>query len=296
MVGDLNTLALISLMAVVMIGMPHGALDGAVAMISGYAKTSGQIIKFSLGYIAIAAAVMVVWMILPVFSLTLFMLYSLIHFGLGDAGQSKGVTRLVQIVCHGGLVVVIIPLAHLDAVQPIFLLLTGQETGADLAAFWGLMLGLSGLFAASAIAYTLLAMLQPQLRRRWLEFAGLAGVMMIVPPLTGFALYFCLVHTPRHIHHVIRAVRQFLPDTKILKLTFIFTLLTWAAMAMAVLMLHQDAEIDAALLQVIFIGLAALTVPHMMLVDGAFRRRTTDDAEIKPIDPNVKASAQRKMS
>jgi len=33
MVGDLNTLALISLMAVVMIGMPHGALDGAVAMI-----------------------------------------------------------------------------------------------------------------------------------------------------------------------------------------------------------------------------------------------------------------------
>jgi len=110
------------------------------------------------------------------------------------------------------------------------------------------------------------------------------------------ALYFCLVHTPRHIHHVIRAVRQFLPDTKILKLTFMFTLLTWAAMAMAVLMRKEDAEIDAALLQVIFIGLAALTVPHMMLVDGAFRRRTTDDAEIKPIDPNVKASAQRKMS
>jgi len=296
MIGDLNTLALISLMAVVMIGMPHGALDGAVAMVSGYAKTSGQIIKFSLIYIAVTIAVVIVWMILPVFSLTLFMLYSLIHFGLGDAGQSKGAARMVQVICHGGLVVVIISLAHHDAVQPIFLLLTGQETAADLAAFWGLMVGLSGLFAASAVAYTLLAMLQPQLRRHWLEFAGLAGVMMLLPPLTGFALYFCLVHTPRHIHHVIRAVRRSAPNTKILKLTFMFTLMTWAAMAIAVLMLNQDAEIDAALLQVIFIGLAALTVPHMMLVDGAFRRCTTDDAEIKPNDPNVKASAQRKMS
>ena len=30
---------------------------------------------------------------------------------------------------------------------------------------------------------------------------------------------------------------------------------------------------EAALLRVIFIGLAALTVPHMILVDGFFRRR-----------------------
>ncbi len=293
MIADLSNLALISLLAVVMIGMPHGALDGAVAMVSGYAKTPGQIIKFTLGYLVIAVAVVMVWIYLPMVSLTLFMLYSLIHFGLGDSNEPQGVTRWVQVICHGGLVVVIIPIAHLEAVQPIFLLLTGYSTGSDLAAFWGIMLGVSGLFTASALAYTILAMIQPQLRRSWLEFAALSAIMMLLPPLTAFALYFCCVHTPRHIHHVIRAVRQYLPNTKILKLTLIFTLMTWVGMALAVVMIKQETPIDAALLQVIFIGLAALTVPHMMLVDGMFRRKTTRDTMATP---KAFASAQRKSS
>jgi len=293
MIADLSNLALISLLAVVLIGMPHGALDGAVAMVSGYAKTPGQIIKFTFGYLAIAVAVVMVWIYLPMVSLTLFMLYSLIHFGLGDSTEPQGVTRWLQVICHGGLVVVIIPIAHLEAVQPIFLLLTGYSTGSDLAAFWVIMLGVSGLFTASALAYTILAMIQPQLRRSWLEFATLSAIMMLLPPLTAFALYFCCVHTTRHIHHVIRAVRQYLPNTKILKLTLIFTLMTWVGMALTVVMIKQETPIDAALLQVIFIGLAALTVPHMMLVDGMFRRKTTHNSKATP---KAFASAQRKSS
>jgi len=39
----------------------------------------------------------------------------------------------------------------------------------------------------------------------------------------------------------------------------------------------DSGNISQDLLQVIFIGLAALTVPHMMLVDGLFRRRDGKD-------------------
>ena len=56
----------------------------------------------------------------------------------------------------------------------------------------------------------------------------------------------------------------------------LFTLASWAGGAIILLWLDSG-NISQDLLQVIFIGLAALTVPHMMLVDGMFRRRDGKD-------------------
>ena len=142
------------------------------------------------------------------------------------------------------------------------------------------------VFTIAGVIYTLIAIFQPHYRRRWLECAGLAGALVFLPPLTGFALYFCCVHTPRHMARVIKAVKTILPDARILPLTLGFTIVTWLAMAVAVVLLRAEISFDAAMVQVIFIGLAALTVPHMMLVDGAFRRKlnamdTTEDG-LKP--------------
>ena len=297
MIEVLGPLALFSLAAVVFIGLPHGAMDGAVAMVSGYGKTRGQLIKFAIQYTLIAALVVLVWVLIPVFSLTMFMLYSLVHFGLGDASPKKpappqkdqdpkqkplfniDTPRIVQIICHGGLVVVVIPIAHLTEVQPIFKVLTG---GLELAAFWSLLLAMVIIFAIASVIYTLIAVFQPHYRRRWIEFAGLAGLLVLLPPLTGFALYFCCVHTPRHMTRVISAVKTILPDARILPLTLGFTIVTWLAMAIAVVLLRAHISFDAAMVQVIFIGLAALTVPHMMLVDGAFRRKL--NAMDAPVD------------
>ena len=294
MIEGLDLLALISLAAVVLIGLPHGAMDGAVAMVSGYGQSRGQLVKFTLRYIAIAGLVVLVWLMIPVFSLTIFMLYSLVHFGLGDALPPKSKPELakpeqtqpeqtkrwyqidpayvVQIICHGGLVVVVIPIAHLTKVQPIFLVLTG---GVELAAFWTFLLAMVAVFVIAAGVYTIMAVMTPYLRWRWLECAGLAIALSLLPPLTGFALYFCVVHTPRHVRNVLKAVRAIMPDARVLPLTFGFTIITWLAMAAAVLMMRGQISVDAAMIQVIFIGLAALTVPHMMLVDGAFRRKLT---------------------
>lgn len=275
---DLNLIALISLGLVVFIGLPHGALDGAVAVVSGYGKTRLQMVVFSVSYIAIAGAVLVLWMVTPVLSLMAFMTYSMIHFGLGDSDletvdhkslwQRLNPIIVMQVICHGGLVVVLIPFIHIDDVTPIFAILTG---GQSLTGFWMFMHFLAVVFALSCFAYTIAALIRPQFRRRWIEFIILSLIITLLPPLAGFALYFCFVHTPRHVKTVIDAVKNILPNAKILPLTFGFTIVTWAGMIIAVLFLWGDITLSAAMIEVIFIGLAALTVPHMLLVDGVFR-------------------------
>ena len=52
------------------------------------------------------------------------------------------------------------------------------------------------------------------------------------------------------------------------KPTVVLTLITWGSGIVALTARSSDIALNDAVLQVVFIGLAALTVPHMVLVDG----------------------------
>lgn len=276
MIEGLDLLAIISLTAVVMIGMPHGAMDGAVASTTGHAKTPWQMLRFVALYLILTALVVIVWMTIPIFTLTLFLLISLIHFGLGDHNSPSNFGKYIQVICHGGLVVGVIPAVHFAAVEPIFLTLTGAVHPSQLSALWGLLIILNGIIALASLAYAWLAFKTPLIRGRFFEFLALLAVLIALPPLTGFALYFCLIHTPRHVIGVVKAVKRHDHKTPILPLTALFTMATWLMGGITITLMPSGYQLDDAILRVVFIGLAALTVPHMMLVDGVFRPRHLD--------------------
>ena len=63
-------------------------------------------------------------------------------------------------------------------------------------------------------------------------------------------------------------LKSTLQQFQITRTTVVFSLMTWAVMLLIVADQSLSIGLEPALLQVIFIGLAALTVPHMILVDG----------------------------
>ena len=266
---ELDLWSLIALAAVVMIGFPHGAFDGAVALALGYGKSLKSTLGFVLGYVAIAASVVAFWMIFPDVALILFLTISILHFGIGDAQSGDWLTRTTQILAHGGLVVVGISIMHRTAVEPMFVHLIGSKT----VLLWQFLNIASFCLLVVLIAYFIQAFMQSEVRIRFAELVCLGLAYYFLPPLVGFALYFCGVHSLRHLRYTwvkLRA-RKYGVRTLVL-LALFFTLVSWISGAVIFWQMPISEALDGAILQIIFIGLAALTVPHMLLVDGIFRR------------------------
>jgi len=269
LIAALGGVNLASLIAILTIGLPHGAMDGAVALALGYGDNGRRMAGFVLGYIALAALVVAFWLAFPVLALMAFLLISLVHFGNGDTEADQRLIRLVQIICHGGIVMVAIPLLHPVMTAAIF----AQLSGPDIAPVFTCIRVLAAAMAGAGMIYGFAAFRDPGLRGPFLEWAGLLLLVWILPPLAGFAIYFAGVHTPRHIRRIFREIRRHRPALSPFRLTAVFTLITWAGAAAAYAFLAGRMTPDEAAFRVIFIGLAALTVPHMILIDGIFRPR-----------------------
>ena len=87
--GGLPMSTLAALAAVVLIGLPHGALDGAIANYLGFASKPGSLLRFVAIYLAGGTLVLGTWLIAPVLALSIFLLASLFHFGAGDARRNR---------------------------------------------------------------------------------------------------------------------------------------------------------------------------------------------------------------
>ena len=257
---------LLALGGVVLIGLPHGAFDGAIAACLGQANRPVKMIRFIILYVALAGLVVGLWLVFPVAVLIGFLGISVVHFGLGDTRAGAGFFRYVQAVAHGGVVVAGISQSHRPEVNVIF----GYLIGGDAASVW-MAIDLASVIIAVALAiYSWQAFWDARWRQGFFEAGLLILFFTIVPPLVGFAFYFCCVHSARHLWSVWTVVKAEFPRHMLFTGAMAFTLTSWIAGAAAYWWCASFMMVESALLRVVFIGLAALTVPHMLLVDGFF--------------------------
>lgn len=244
---------------VLVLGVPHGAFDPLYArrlfLLSGWRRWT----VFGFGYWAAAALVVAAWALAPTLFLAGFLLASLAHF----SGDPEGRTAALARIAMGGAPIVLPTLLHEAEVARLFGLLVGAEPGAVVA----------GALAAGAWPFVLLVALavvwetHRDRGRTALELAATATVAILAPPLLAFAAYFCLMHSARHILRTARAA----PTTAPAALAGIAAapMLGTLALAGAAWLLMSDVALDARVMQVLFVGLAALTAPHMALVERA---------------------------
>ena len=173
------------------LGLPHGALDPLIARRAGLWRTPLGFAGFNLGYLAIVVLVVGVWLLAPAASLVGFLLVSGIHFG---ADWNSGRSVVLRSLTGVGLLT-LPAFAHHEEVAGIYRTLAGSGGGviADVQSWLG---------PAAIVAMLIGAVLA--LRRRptdALEILLATTLALVAPPLIFFALYFCALHSARHLRH-----------------------------------------------------------------------------------------------
>ncbi|MEC8142695.1 MAG: Brp/Blh family beta-carotene 15,15'-dioxygenase [Candidatus Thermoplasmatota archaeon] len=260
---SVDVLNLIGLLAVVFIGLPHGAMDGALAIHLGWMNRPIKAATFLMAYVGLAALVVGMWLVVPTVGFLVFLAISMFHFGRGDIVPRAKEHKLAEVLMRGGLVLAGISLFHRSEVDSIFEVLIGSDTEI----VW-LFLQAVGVLTLVLIPYVILPKSKQEQTAASVEVVGLLALFAIAPPLLGFAIYFCGVHSVRHFKHMGTMLKSTLQQFQVTRTTVIFSLMTWAVGLLVLANQSASIGLEPALLQVIFIGLAALTVPHMILVDG----------------------------
>ena len=240
---------------VALLGLPHGALDKEVASALFPLVRPFHHIIFVVVYMVLALAVVALWVLQPSMALGAFLIYSALHFA-DDWRQDLGPWKSLPL----GVSVIALPaLVFQSDVAMLFGLLSSQPTGNQFA-------DLLHTIAIIAICVSVLCLALNVRRSTWVvvEYALLVTTALITPPLIYFVIYFCGLHSPRHF--LLTAEQLGLTPVEGLRAAapIIGATLLFAAFGTAAVYAFAE-TLEAATLQVVFIGLAALTVPHMIL-------------------------------
>jgi len=267
-----NAQCLSALLAVIVLGVPHGALDGEIAHSLLRPRFGWAWFPiFSVPYLALFALVLLSWHLAPIPTLAAFLAASVWHFGSEDAPGTR-----LEAVVRGGLPIAVPVLAHPTATTAVFAAIAAAplpqppEWLLDASLVW---LALAAVWAG-----------RMALRRQGHPLvvpALLAGVFIALPPLTAFAIYFVCVHAPAHTAALIRNPRR-APRVRdgrsaiflalpITGLTLLIGAALWPLYAGAL-----PQRLLCLTLQV----LAALTLPHMLLDAWLTRRERAAAAPI----------------
>ena len=234
-----------------MTGLPHGAVDPAIAKQAGFWRGAPGLLKFSVGYLGLSVVGIGVWFVLPEWFIVPMLAFSAWHFS-GDWQRYFG--RIPSLAISTA-VITLPALFYPAEVLAIFAVLA---PAGSLIIVDGMVL--LSIASSLTVAVCCLRTQQPSVILL-AELVILFCAAYALPPIAYFTVYFCLLHSPLHLNQSMEQLG--LAETLVYAVPF--TVLSFVLGALLFLNLPAI-DFSFQLMQVIFVGLFALTVPHMLLI------------------------------
>ena len=257
---------IISLFLILTIGISHGSLDHIKGkkLIKYFGYKSMSI--FYLSYLLIGAVIILIWLIFPKSLLFLFLIIAAFHFGKEDSEFINQKKNFELIYFLKGSLIITSPLFfHKEETLTIFETLNFYISNnliiSNEILFIFILLSLiSGIILSlnkSIEAKSLLLM----------DYLSILILNYFLNPIIAFTIYFCFLHSIRHSISLIRELNKNLKKglPVFIKKAFPLTILTILGYVVSISILNNYNEFNETIYRVIFIGLASLTFPHILL-------------------------------
>ena len=241
---------------ILLLGVPHGALDVVFMRQLTNVRSAAGWSLFAVGYLSAAASVVILWWLAPGLFLAAFLLISVFHFSGDPEGDATAWFRML----YGGAVIFCPLTLHAAEVSQLFASLAGEPAAESIVA--ALQWAAWPWVGAIAVATIADAERQPV---RSVELVSITALLTFAPPLIGFTIFFCGMHSVRHVLRT-RDYSDAGTIRHLLRIAAWPMLATVAGVAIA-WWLSDAKPLDMRLAQLLFVGLAALTVPHMLVVE-----------------------------
>jgi Brp/Blh family beta-carotene 15,15'-monooxygenase len=264
----------ICLLLILSIGISHGALDNQKGKRLSQLYNVKNPYFFYLIYSMIGIGIIVFWLYFPTTSLIIFLIVASYHFGKEDMDfliKNKKASNLILYFLKGALIIIAPLTFHFAETVNIFKLLLIQNEN--------FFLFLEFIETNQILSYALLTSLLVNIYYFlnnfkimniliFIDFLSIIVLNYFLPPLIAFTIYFCFLHSFRHSISLINELdaNDFKNGAYIfVKRALPLTLLTAVIYVVIIYILSNYYQLNDAILKVIFIGLASLTFPHILL-------------------------------
>ena len=234
------------------VGVPHGSFDLALLRRAGATGSTAYLVLL---YIGCAAVMYAIWLIAPTLALAAFLIMAVVHFAedWADCGSRFIATGIAAAIVAAP------ALLHGTRLRELFVVLTDDADAAILAD----VLLLVGPVAVAIAALGIGLLWQAGCRVRAMSAGCGLAAMLLLSPVPGFALFFCIVHSPMqfrgHAHALgLRGLGNWRGIVVPISLGGL-------AVAGIIYVLNEGVSMTASVFAVSFMTLSVLTVPHMLV-------------------------------
>ena len=273
-INNFTVSPLICLLLILSIGISHGSLDNLKGEKLFKIFGINNFFIFYILYILISILVIILWIIIPSISLIIFLIVASYHFGKEDTQflvvENSYLNQLLFFI--KGTLIVLAPIYfHFDETINIFkILLVDNENFYIFLNFIETNKILLFGIILSTLANIILFTKNFEIKKFaiFLDYFSILILNYYFSPLLAFTLYFCFLHSIRHSITLILELEKNnlnLGFKMFVKKALPLTILTASLCLIGLYFINNTYTFDSSIFKIIFIGLASLTFPHILL-------------------------------